>query len=110
MSLDIAQRAGDDGVAEIRVLARVAVARAMAAASRGVRPDGDLRTSLKSVCDAARGRGLQAEAVVLVVKESWRHLVDPQLIERHLADAALEKLITMCITEFYAHSDDKARS
>lgn len=107
MSVDTERSEGGDGVAEIRVLARIAVARAMAAASRGARPDGDLRATVTSVCAAARRRGFEAETVVLVVKDSWRHLVDPALIERHLAEAALAHLITMCITEFYSPPHDR---
>lgn len=101
MSVEMARPERDVVDAEIRGLARVAVARAMASASRGTGSDFELRGNLTSLCDAARRRGLHAETVLLIVKDCWRNLVDPRLIERHLADAALENVITMCISEFY---------
>jgi len=110
MSNNIAQSEDDETVAEVRLLARVAVARALASASQGTRVDGDLRASLRSACDAARRCGLKAESLVLIVKDSWRHLADPILIDRYAANAALQRLVTMCIDEFYVQNDDRALS
>jgi hypothetical protein len=95
------QPQGDGDVSEVRELVRAAAARAIARASRGTRPDGDLRANVKALCDAARQSGLQAEMLVLMVKDCWRNFGAPALMERHLADAALESLVTMCISEFY---------
>lgn len=101
MSVEVAGPERDAVDGEIPRFARVAVARAMASASRGTRSDRELRASVAPLCDAARRHGLQAETVLLVVKDCWRNLADDRLIERHLAGAALETLVTMCIVEFY---------
>jgi hypothetical protein len=90
-----------------RTLARVAVARALAAVERRQPPNGEVHASLQLACNAARQNGLHAESLILMVKDSWRDLADTKILERHESDVALEELITMCILEFYGPNDDE---
>ena len=111
MSNKIERPEDDERVADVRLWTRVAVARALAAATQGARPDGDVRPSLRSACDAARRHGLEAETLILMLKDSWRLLAAPLLIDRYAANSALQRLVTMCIDEFYIQkNDDRALS
>ena len=83
----------------LRTLARVAVVRGRVAVERGLPVDAEADASLRLACDAARQSGFRAEQLVLMVKESWRSLAQPR--ERHEFDLALEKLVSLCIAEFY---------
>jgi hypothetical protein len=68
------------------------------------------REALDVACRAARERGLQAEHVVLALKELWRVLPEPRQLERHDAHAALAYLVTECVTAFYAPARARMRT
>ena len=108
MSKELERHGSDESLAEIHALARGVVERALAGATRGMRQDADLQTRLRLTCAAARRRGLHAETVVLIVKDSWRNFADPHVIDRLAAEPVLRRLVTMCINEFYIESDDKS--
>ena len=65
--------------------------------------DSHLRTALRRLSAEARAKGLQAEQVVILLKQMWGEL--PEVSQplapderRHL----LERLVTLCIQEYYA--------
>ena len=81
---------GKDGDV-LQTLTRVAIARTLAAAELGRSPDREVHASLVIACDVARQRGLEAEGLVKIVKESWHHLADDRPLERRVADRALDR-------------------
>jgi hypothetical protein len=87
-----------------RVAARVAAREARGAAD-GV-PDVALdaagRAALDAACRAAREAGLEAEHVLLALKDAWRGLPELRHVERHTAESALARLVSACIAAFYA--------
>jgi hypothetical protein len=99
----------------VRRFARVAVVRTLVAVEHGESPDGEVRASLRVACEAARQHGFHAESLVILVKDSWHNLADTRLRQRREASFALNKLITMCIAEFYEadstnQTDDRTSS
>jgi hypothetical protein len=61
--------------------------------------DGELRQSLLELCDAARGDGCQAEALIVQLKRSWASV--PANAESHERSELVSQLISICIREFY---------
>lgn len=64
-------------------------------------PKGDLRIALRAACDQARNDGLRAEELLLVLKDAWRDLPDRRALPRIDTDAALARVVTACIDEYY---------
>lgn len=62
---------------------------------------GDLRLALRHACDRARDDGLRAEQLLLVLKAAWRELPERQQLPQVEADAALARVVTACIDEYY---------
>lgn len=71
-------------------------------ASRGIHSD-DLHLLLANAATESREKGLQAEQLLLVLKELWYSL--PEVIGAPSADVEnrlLQELISRCIREYYA--------
>jgi hypothetical protein len=76
--------------------------RALRTDARTVGDDGEMRAALRELCDVARERGLHAEQLLLVLKESWRRLPETRLVMRQDAGEVLGRAISMCVVAYYA--------
>lgn len=65
-------------------------------------PSAELSAALCKLCDAAHERGLHAEQVLILLKETWRDLPEARWSMRHLDGGPLVRSISLCIDEFYA--------
>jgi len=105
------------GETQVRDLTRPLLHEILADARAGTRPD-RVRQGLREACEAARGHGLQAEDLLVIVKQSWREVSDDDVLEgqrrrastpssatQARSDEALAEVITMCIKEFYRPSE-----
>jgi hypothetical protein len=61
--------------------------------------DPQLKQSLLELCEAARGGGCQAEALIVQLKRSWASV--PANAESHERSELVSQLISICIREFY---------
>ena len=64
--------------------------------------DHEVRAALRPLCDAARSRGLYAERLIVLLKEAWRELPEARRSTREHDLGALERVVTLCIDEYYA--------
>lgn len=81
---------------------RTALSRSLASGSHG----DELRDLLRRLALQARERGLQAEQLLLALKEVWYAL--PEMSGRpgtELQTQLLQQLIARCIQEYYAGAD-----
>jgi hypothetical protein len=83
-------------------LAQRALRCALRDAKRAQAPDQEVRIALVELCDAARSRGLYAERLIVILKEAWRDLPEARRSAREHELAALERVVTLCIDEYYA--------
>lgn len=60
------------------------------------------RDALRKLGAAARENGLRAEHVLIMVKKAWREMPEVHRLPRSDAEDALERVITLCIEEFFA--------
>lgn len=84
---------------------RTALSRSLASGSHG----DELRDLLRRLALQARERGLQAEQLLLALKEVWYTL--PEMSGRpgtDLQTQLLQQLIARCIQEYYAGGDRSA--
>jgi hypothetical protein len=58
---------------------------------------------MRRTCRLAQARGVRAEQLLLLLKESWRVLPEALRIPRHQAEDVLARAITACIDEYYAN-------
>ena len=58
------------------------------------------RTALRRLCDAAHARDLRAEEL-LILKDAWRELPEARRAARDDERAALSRVVTLCIEEYY---------
>ena len=63
--------------------------------------EAELRIALRAVCDRARRDGVRAEHLLVVLKESWRELPERARLGRVEADAALARVVSAFINEYY---------
>jgi hypothetical protein len=61
--------------------------------------DPQLKQSLLELCEAARGDGCQAEALIVQLKRSWASV--PSNAESHERSELVSQLISICIREYY---------
>ena len=102
---DGAPPTGVDRAARVHDMANVALRCALPPAHLAGSPVGSperaLAEALRGACDAARESGLRAEQLLLIFKEGWRYLPEAQRLRRQDAEAALARVITLCIHEYY---------
>ncbi len=82
--------------------AAVAALRCGLQAQLGPLPNGELRHTMRLLCDEARRRGLRAEQVIVLLKEAWASLPEVQALSHNQRSEALSPIVTLCINEFYA--------
>jgi hypothetical protein len=63
---------------------------------------GELHDALCALAREARERGLRAEQMLRSLKEVWGEMPEVRrAADRHQQAALLQRLITLCITEYY---------
>jgi hypothetical protein len=60
------------------------------------------RDPMRELCAAARANEVQAETLILAIKESWRRLPECYGESRVEAEATLATVVTRCIREYYS--------
>jgi hypothetical protein len=65
--------------------------------------DGDnrLRETIRQLCTDARRLSVRPEELIVLFKMGWRAHADLQALPRDEANTALDRVITMCIDEYY---------
>ena len=92
---------------EVRAFAGAALSNAFVSVEHGQMLDGSFRLSVRKACDAARGHGFAAEELVKIVKHAWAETWRIRVLSRQQAAFALERVVTVCIEEFYRRDNDK---
>jgi hypothetical protein len=59
------------------------------------------RDPMRELCAAARAHEVQAETLILAVKDSWRRLPESHAASRLDSEVTLATVITECIREYY---------
>ena len=93
---------------DVRALIGVALNNAFVSVEHGQVRDGSFRPSLRGACVAARHHGLQAEQFILIVKGAWAEQWQARVLSRQQAAFALERVVTVCIEEFYRRDNDES--
>jgi hypothetical protein len=89
----------DDGTLE---LVRNLLHEALRVQRGGRVPTDAMRGSTRAVCACARAHGVPVERVLVALKEEWRHAPETRDLRATEATSLLERIVTLCITEFYA--------
>lgn len=89
----------DDGTLE---LVRDLLHEALRVQRDGRLADGAVRACTRAVCACAHARGVPIERVLVALKEEWHHTPEARHLRRPDAALVLERIVTLCITEFYA--------
>ena len=68
----------------------------------------DVRAALRGLCDDARDHDVRAEQLVIAIKEGWSALQgDHPRTRAEGPDEALDRVISLCIDEFYAERETR---
>ena len=91
----------DDGTQE---LVRELLHEALRVQRGGRLRDDAVRPTTRAMCACARAHGLPIERVLVALKHEWRATPEAKRLERFEASTLLERIVTLCITEFYAET------
>lgn len=69
-------------------------------------PDDALRRALHWLCADARARNLRPEHLILIFKQVWASLPEMQNRTGNRRQELLDRIITICIEEYYATRAD----
>jgi len=84
----------------------VALRSALQAQLRGEWPDGALRRAIRAMCDEAHRNGLRAEQLLVILKDAWSSLPEvARLSPGGTRERLLDRIVTMCVEEFYGPQD-----
>jgi hypothetical protein len=65
--------------------------------------DGQLRSDLQAVCRAAKRQNMRVEYLIIAFKDAWRSLPEARMLPQGSQGIELlNRIITLCIAEFYA--------
>lgn len=64
--------------------------------------EASLRRALRAVCFEARMKQMRAEQLILVFKRVWYSLPEVQGRENSQRQELLDRIVTVCVEEFYA--------
>lgn len=64
--------------------------------------DHSLRRALRALCVEARAKELRAEQLILIFKRVWHSLPESRGGEARKRQNLLDRLITICVEEYYA--------
>ena len=97
-------RSGEsDGRHAIQSLVAGALRRALLAPPDSAEGEVELRRTIRALADAARGRGLRAEQLVVALREAWTTLPEARAITPRSRRAEVAAhLVGVCIDEYYA--------
>ena len=69
--------------------------------------EGQLRSDVRTVCREAKRIGVRVEHLIIAFKDAWRRLPEARLLPQGTQGPEfLNRIITMCIAEFYAPRGD----
>ena len=69
--------------------------------------EAQLRSDLRTVCVEAKRNNLRVEHLIIAFKDAWRSLPEARLLPQGTQGAELlNRIITLCIAEFYAPRAD----
>ena len=94
-----AQLDGDFGT---RDLVRSLLHDALHAQRGGRLPADSVRQQTRALCACAREHGVPIERVLVTLNHEWQGTAEARKLGRFEATTVLERLVTLCITEFYA--------
>ena len=83
-------------------LARELLREALRAQRGGRWSDESVRARTRAVCACAHANGLPIERVLVTLKQEWRGTPEARRFRRFEATTVLERIVTLCINEFYA--------
>ena len=64
-----------------------------------------LRSDLQAVCEAARHQNMRVEYLIIAFKDAWRSLPEARTLPQGTQGPdLLNRIITLCIAEFYGAS------
>lgn len=87
----------------LRQLADRVLRRALRLDARGAGElDVEMGVALRQLCEVARERGVHAEQLLVVLKESWRGLPETRLVMRRDTTQVLGRVISKCVVAYYA--------
>ena len=93
--------ASDSSASRTARLSALTTAALRCAVAAPPREQGQVGEALRRVCELAHQQNLRAEEVLIALKTGWRQLPEAQSMGRVEADAALRRVITLCIDEYY---------
>lgn len=83
-----------------------ALRKALARRLSGQSDDRELRCVLRTVSRAAQARGLHAEQLVIALKRVWEETPEVRAAgSREARLRTMERIVTLCIEEYYAEED-----
>jgi hypothetical protein len=73
-----------------------------------IRAGADVRDALRALCEDARVHRVRVEQLVIAIKQGWSSLLSESPRMRSAGpDALLNRVITLCIDEYYATSETR---
>ena len=85
----------------LRDLLDIVLRRAVYTVGGGYSLASGLRDSMRRVCLLAHGRDVRPEQLLIMIKEAWFELPEPERILRNHSGDVLARVITLCIDEYY---------
>lgn len=85
----------------LRDLLDIVLRRAVYTVSGGYSLSSGLRQSMRRVCILAHGREVRPEQLLIMIKEAWFELPEPERILRDHSGDVLARVITLCIDKYY---------
>ena len=88
----------------LRELIDIVLRRAIYTASAGGALSAALRGSVRRVCVLAQRRGVLAEELLVIMKNSWYELPEAERLLRERNRDVLSRVIALSIEEYYDHA------
>ena len=85
----------------LRELLDIVLRRAVYTVGGGYSLSSALRESMRRICVLAHARDVRVEQLLVLIKESWFELPEPERILRDHSGDVLARVITLCIDEYY---------
>lgn len=86
---------------KLRDLLDIVLRRAVYTVGGGYSLSSALRDSMRRVCLLAHARDVRPERLLIMIKEAWFELPEPERILRDHSGDVLARVITLCIDEYY---------
>ncbi|HJQ09424.1 MAG TPA: hypothetical protein VJ840_00155 [Gemmatimonadaceae bacterium] len=92
---------GSTTVANLREMLDIVLRGAVYTVTSGRSLSTGLRESLVRLCSLAHKREVRAEQLLVMLKDAWSELAEPERVLREHSDEVLSRVITLCIDEYY---------